>query len=538
MSKQLSFDQDARAALKRGVEKVARAVRPTLGPKGRNVVLDKGWGAPNVTSDGATVAEEIELIDPYENAGAQVIKQAASKTNDQAGDGTTTATILGEALFLGGLRAVTAGADPMAITRGFWKGTDAVVEDLKKLSRPVATDAEILQIATVSAHDEEVGKLIADAMKKVGKDGVITIEDGKQTKTEVKIVEGMQFDRGFLSPHFVTDPDAITCVLENPYILIHEEKISSVPKLIPLLEKAAEAKHPLLIIAEDIEGEALATLVVNRLRGILNVCAVKAPGYGDRRKAMLEDIAILTGGKPIFKDLGIDLEQVKLGDLGQAEKVTISAEFTTIVKGRGKATDVAARAAQIKREAEESDSDYDREKLQERMARLTAGVAQVQVGATTEMEMKEKKYRIEDALHATRAAVEEGVVPGGGVALLRAQKALDGVKAEGDEKFGVDILRKALEIPLRTIAENSGRSGAVVVAKVRDGKDAFGYDGEADRFGDLFGFGVMDPTKVTRTALVNGTSSAAMLLSANCIIVEAKEDKKEPTMGGEEEEFE
>ncbi len=538
MAKQLVFDQDARAALRKGVEKVARAVRPTLGPKGRNVVLDRGWGAPNVTSDGATVAEEIELTDPYENAGAQVIKQAASKTNDQAGDGTTTATILGEALFLGGLRAVTAGADAMSVTRGFWKGTDAVVEELKKLSRPVATDAEILQIATVSAHDEEVGKLISDAMKKVGKDGVITIEDGKQTKTEVKVVEGMQFDRGFLSPHFVTDADAITCVLENPYILIHEEKISSVPKLIPLLEKAAEAKHPLLIIAEDIEGEALATLVVNKLRGILNVCAVKAPGYGDRRKAMLEDIAILTGGKAIFKDIGVDIEQVKLGELGQAEKVTISSEFTTIVKGRGKSTDVAARAAQIKKEAEESDSDYDREKLQERLARLTAGVAQVQVGATTEMEMKEKKYRIEDALHATRAAVEEGVVAGGGVALIRAQKALDAVKPVGDEKFGVDILRSALEVPLRTIAENSGRSGSVVVAKVRDGKDAFGYDGEGDRFGDLFSFGVMDPTKVTRTALVNATSSAAMLLSANCIIVEAKEDKKEPTMGGEEEEFE
>ncbi len=537
MAKQIAFDQDARDALRRGVEKVARAVRPTLGPKGKNVVLDRGWGAPNVTSDGATVAEEIELIDPYENAGAQIVKQAASKTNDQAGDGTTTATILAEALFLGGLKSVITGADAMAITRGFWKGTDAIVAELGKLSRPVATDAEILQIGTVSAHDEEIGKLIADCMKKVGKDGVITIEDGKQTKTEVKVVEGMQFDRGFLSPHFVTDPDAITCVLENPYILIHEEKISSVPKLIPLLEKAADAKHPLLIIAEDIEGEALATLVVNKLRGILNVCAVKAPGYGDRRKAMLEDIAVLTGGKPLFKDLGGDLEQVKLSDLGQAEKVTISAEFTTIVKGRGKATDVAARAAQIKREIDDTDSDYDKEKLQERLARLTSGVAVIQVGATTEMEMKERKYRIEDALHATRAAVEEGVVPGGGVALLRAQKALDKVKTEGDEAFGLEILRKAIEVPLRTIAANSGRSASLVVAKVLAGKDAFGYDGEGDRFGDLMQIGVMDPTKVTRTALVNATSSAAMLLSANCIVAEAKEDKAEmPPM--EEEEYE
>ena len=531
-AKQLQFDENARHTLLRGVEKLSRAVKATLGPSGRNVILDKKFGSPTITKDGVTVAKEIELEDPYENMGAQLVREVASKTSDVAGDGTTTATILAESIYREGLRNVTAGANPTSLQRGIMKGVDAIVEELKKLSKKVSDRTEIAQVATVSANwDKTIGEIIADAMDKVGKDGTITVEEAKSIETTLEVVEGMQFDKGYLSPYFVTNAEAMEAILENAYILIYEKKISSLKDLLPLLEKVAKAGRPLLIIAEDVEGEALATLVVNKLRGTLQVCAVKAPGFGDRRKAMLEDIAVLTGGRLISEDLGIKLENIKLDDLGKAKRATVDKENTTIVEGSGKSADIQGRVAQIRRQIEETTSDYDREKLQERLAKLAGGVAVINVGAATETEMKEKKARVEDALHATRAAVEEGIVPGGGVALLRAQKALDGIKdLEADEKIGVQIVRRAIEEPMRQLANNAGAEGALVVEEVRKRKGNEGYDVATEQYTDLVKAGIVDPTKVTRSALQNAASIAGLLLTTEALITEIPEKEKTPPM--------
>jgi chaperonin GroEL len=528
MAKQIAYDSEARERVAAGVGKLARAVKATLGPRGRNALLDKGWGAPTVTKDGVTVAEEIDLVDPLENLGARLVREVASKTSTVAGDGTTTATVLAEAIFTEGLRHIVAGANPVELQRGINAAVAAVVEDLKKQSRQVGTDrAKIAQVATISTNgDRELGKMVADAFEKVGKDGVMTVEEGKGLETTVEVVEGMQFDRGYLSPHFVTDPNKMEAVLEGAYVLVNEDKLGGVAKLIPLLEKVMKAGVPLLLIAEDVEGEALATLVVNRLRGSLKVCAVKAPGYGDRRRAMLEDIAVLTGAKPIFKDLGIDLENVELKDLGRADKVVVDGENTTLVGGKGSRADISGRCAHIRREIEAADSDYDREKLQERLARLAGGVAEIRVGAATEAEMKERKARVEDALHATRAAVEEGILPGGGVALLRAREVAKKLDLEGDAKTGASIVARALQVPLETIAKNAGRDGGVIARKVLEGKGAFGWDAEEDRFGDMFEFGVIDPTKVARVALQNAASVAGVLLMTDALIAE-KPKKRE-----------
>jgi chaperonin GroEL len=531
-AKQLQFDENARHTLLRGIEKLAKAVKATLGPSGRNVILDKKFGSPTITKDGVTVAKEIELEDPYENMGAQLVREVASKTSDVAGDGTTTATILAESIYREGLRNVTAGANPTSLQRGIMKGVDAIVEELKKLSKKVSDRTEIAQVATVSANwDKTIGEIIADAMDKVGKDGTITVEEAKSIETTLEVVEGMQFDKGYLSPYFVTNAEAMEAVLENAYILIYEKKISSLKDLLPLLEKVAKAGRPLLIIAEDVEGEALATLVVNKLRGTLQVCAVKAPGFGDRRKAMLEDIAVLTGGRLISEDLGIKLENIKLEDLGRAKRITIDKENTTIVEGEGKKADIQGRVAQIRRQIEETTSDYDREKLQERLAKLAGGVAVINVGAATETEMKEKKARVEDALHATRAAVEEGIVAGGGVAFLRTQKALDNIKdLEPDEKVGVAIVRRAVEEPTRQLADNAGREGALVVEEVKKRKGNEGYDVAADEYTDLVKAGIVDPTKVTRTALQNAASIAGLLLTTEALVTEIPEKEKTPPM--------
>ena len=529
MAKLLTFDDEARKSLLEGVSKLANAVSSTLGPRGRNAVLDKGWGAPKVTKDGVTVAEDIELEDPFENMGVQLVKEVASKTSDVAGDGTTTATVLAHAMFRDGLRYIASGADPMSLARGAQKAVTAVVDELKKLAQKVdAKDKKRIEtVATIAGNnDKEIGQILADALMKVGKDGVITVEEGRKAKTEVDLVEGMQFERGFLSPHFVTNEDSQEVVLENCRLLIFEEKISNAKNLVPILEAISKANVPLLIIAEDIEGEALATLVVNKMRGILKVCAVKAPGYGDRRKAMLEDIAVLTGGKAVFKDLGIKLENIDLKDLGTAKKVIIDSENTTIVQGGGAKGAVEGRAEQIRREIEVTDSEYDREKLQERLAKLAGGVAQISVGAATETAMKERKDLIDDALAATRAAIEEGIVPGGGVALLRCAPALDKLKLEGDEALGAQLVKQVLEMPARKIAENAGLDGAVVANRIKKSKDAnYGYDALNDKYGDMFEFGVVDPTKVVRFALQNAVSVASLLLTTDSIIVE--EPKKE-----------
>jgi len=526
-AKVLSFDAEARKSLLEGVTKLSRAVKVTLGPRGRNAIIDKGWGSPTITKDGVTVAEEVELKDRFENIGAKLVKEAASKTSDVAGDGTTTATVLAEAIFREGYKAVSSGVDAMALARGARKAVEAVVEDLKRQTRKIKGKEDIQSVASISANnDPEIGKIMADAFEKVGKDGVITVEEGKSLNTEVDVVEGMQFDRGYLSPNFITDPDDLTVEFEKPLILIYEDKISAIAKLLPLLEKIQKVKKPLLIIAEDIEGEALATLVVNKLRGILNVAAVKAPGYGDRRKAMLEDIAVLTGAKAIMKDLGIELDKIELDHLGTAKKVTIDNDNTTIIEGAGETKDIQARIAQIRNEIGITTSDYDREKLQERLAKLAGGVAQVNVGAATETEMKEKKARIEDALQATRAAVEEGVVAGGGVAMIRATKVCNGnLKLQGDEAVGAKIIRNALMAPLKQIAENAGTSGSVVVRRVLESKDSEGYNALTGEFVDMFKAGIITPTKVERTALQNAAEVAILLLTTDCIIVEAPKKK-------------
>jgi chaperonin GroEL len=533
-AKQLQFDENARHALLRGVEKLSRAVKATLGPSGRNVILDKKFGSPTITKDGVTVAKEIELEDPYENMGAQLVREVASKTSDIAGDGTTTATVLAEAIYREGLRNVTAGANPTSLQRGINKAVEAIVAELAKISKKVSDRTEIAQVATVSANwDKTIGEIIADAMDKVGKDGTITVEEAKSIETTLDVVEGMQFDKGYLSPYFVTNAEAMEVSLDNPYVLIYEKKISSLKDMLPLLEKVAKAGRPLLIIAEDVEGEALATLVVNKLRGTLQVAAVKSPGFGDRRKAMLEDIAVLTGGKLISEDLGIKLENIKLEDLGKAKRVTIDKENTTIVEGSGKNVDIQGRVAQIRRQIEETTSDYDREKLQERLAKLAGGVAVINVGAATETEMKEKKARVEDALHATRAAVEEGIVPGGGVALLRAQKALDNIKGlEGDEKVGVEIVRRAIEEPTRQLADNAGKEGALIVAEIKKRKGNEGYNVATDEYEDLVKAGVVDPTKVTRSALQNAASISGLLLTTEALVTELPEKDKTPPMPG------
>jgi chaperonin GroEL len=533
-AKQLQFDENARHALLRGVEKLSRAVKATLGPSGRNVILDKKFGSPTITKDGVTVAKEIELEDPYENMGAQLVREVASKTSDIAGDGTTTATVLAEAIYREGLRNVTAGANPTSLQRGINKAVEAIVAELAKISKKVSDRTEIAQVATVSANwDKTIGEIIADAMDKVGKDGTITVEEAKSIETTLDVVEGMQFDKGYLSPYFVTNAEAMEVSLDNPYVLIYEKKISNLKDMLPLLEKVAKAGRPLLIIAEDVEGEALATLVVNKLRGTLQVAAVKAPGFGDRRKAMLEDIGVLTGGKLISEDLGIKLENIKLEDLGKAKRVTIDKENTTIVEGSGKNVDIQGRVAQIRRQIEETTSDYDREKLQERLAKLAGGVAVINVGAATETEMKEKKARVEDALHATRAAVEEGIVPGGGVALLRAQKALDNIKGlEGDEKVGVDIVRRAVEEPTRQLADNAGKEGALIVSEIKKRKGNEGYNVATDEYVDLVKAGVVDPTKVTRSALQNAASISGLLLTTEALVTELPEKDKTPPMSG------
>jgi chaperonin GroEL len=533
-AKQLQFDENARHALLRGIEKLARAVKATLGPSGRNVVLDKKFGSPTITKDGVTVAKEIELEDPYENMGAQLVREVASKTSDIAGDGTTTATILAESIYKEGLRNVTAGANPTSLQRGINKAVEAIVEELKKISKKVSDRTEIAQVATVSANwDKTIGEIIADAMDKVGKDGTITVEEAKSIETTLEVVEGMQFDKGYLSPYFVTNAEDMEAVLENPYILIHEKKISSLKDMLPLLEKVAKAGRPLLIISEDVEGEALATLVVNKLRGTLQVCAVKAPGFGDRRKAMLEDLAVLTGGRCITEDLGIKLENVKLEELGRTKRVTIDKENTTIVEGEGKQVDIKGRVAQIRRQIEETTSDYDREKLQERLAKLAGGVAVINVGAATETEMKEKKARVEDALHATRAAVEEGIVPGGGVAFIRAQKALDNIRGlDGDEKVGVAIVRRAIEEPTRQLADNAGQEGALIVEEIKKRKGNEGYDVAAGEYTDLVKAGIVDPTKVTRSALQNAASISGLLLTTEALVTELPEKEKTSPMPG------
>ncbi|HEX4682815.1 MAG TPA: chaperonin GroEL [Gemmatimonadaceae bacterium] len=533
-AKELHFNTDARAALKRGVDQLAEAVKVTLGPRGRNVVIDKKFGAPTVTKDGVTVAKEIELSDPLENMGAQMVKEVATKTSDNAGDGTTTATILAQAIFREGLKNVTAGANPMAIQRGIAKGVAAIVEELKRISVPTSGKKEIAQVGTISANnDAEIGNLIAEAMEKVGKDGVITVEEAKGLETDLDTVEGMQFDRGYVSPYFVTDPEKMEAVLEDAVILIHDKKVSSMKDLLPVLEKVAQQGRPLLIIAEDIEGEALATLVVNKLRGTLKVCAVKAPGFGDRRKAMLQDIAVLTGGQVISEEVGFKLENAVITDLGRAKRIVVDKDNTTIIDGNGSEDQIQGRIKEIKSAIDSSTSDYDKEKLQERLAKLAGGVAVINVGAATEAEMKEKKARVEDALHATRAAVEEGIVPGGGVALIRAQRALKGLKlAEADEQIGVDIIRRAVEEPIRMIVQNAGGEGSIVVEKVRASKDdAFGYNALTDTYENLVQAGVIDPTKVTRTALQNAASIAGLLLTTEALIVEKKEDKPSAPAG-------
>ena len=536
MPKQMVFDDAARQPLAVGVSKLARAVISTLGPRGRNAVLDKGWGAPKVTKDGVTVAKEIDLDDPYENLGAQLVKEAASKTNDVAGDGTTTATLLAEAIYREGLRMVAAGADPMSLTRGIHKATEAVIKNIEKMAEPVSEKdkKELTQVATIAGNnDTAIGAVLADAFLKVGKNGVITVEEGKQSETYVEVVEGMQFDRGFLSPHFVTNQDEQTVEFEKCLVLIHEDKISNAKNLVPLLEAVSKAGKPLLIIAEDIEGEALATLVVNKLRGILNVAAVKAPGYGDRRKAMLGDIATLTGAQPIFKDLGVSLDSVKLSDLGTAKQVLIDSENTTIVGGAGSKSAIEGRVEQIRKEIETVTSDYDKEKLQERLAKLAGGVAQIHVGAATETEMKERKMLMEDAKAATQAALLEGIVPGGGVALLRSDKCIDKLELTGDEAFGAKIVQNVLSAPLRAIAENAGQDGAVVVNKVRQMKGkADGYDADKDEYCDLIKAGIIDPAKVVRTALQNAASVAALLLSTSCCITDIPKDEEPAGPGG------
>jgi chaperonin GroEL len=530
-AKELLFNTDARSKLKRGVDQLAEAVKVTLGPKGRNVVIDKKFGSPTVTKDGVTVAKEVELSDPIENMGAQMVKEVATKTSDLAGDGTTTATVLAQAIFREGLKNVTAGANPMELKRGIDRAVEAVVEALKTLSVPSAGKKEIAQVGTISANnDKEIGNLIAEAMEKVGKDGVITVEEAKGLETTLETVEGMQFDRGYLSPYFVTDPEKMEAVLDDPYILIHDKKISAMKELLPVLEKSAQSGKPLLIISEDVEGEALATLVVNKLRGTLKVVAVKAPGFGDRRKEMLRDIAVLAGGQVISEELGFKLENATLNDLGRAKRVVVDKDNTTIVDGRGKPDDIKGRIAEIRGAIEKSTSDYDREKLQERLAKLSGGVAVINVGAATETELKEKKARVEDALHATRAAVEEGIVPGGGVALIRAQSALDKLKGTEDEKVGVEIVRRALEEPIRMIAQNAGAEGSIVVARVKESKEKnFGYNAATDAYEDLVKAGVIDPTKVTRTALQNAASIAGLLLTTEAVVVEKKEDKPAPS---------
>ncbi|MCZ2341246.1 MAG: chaperonin GroEL [Bacteroidales bacterium] len=530
-AKQLTFADDARQKLLAGASKLARAVRATLGPRGRNAVLDKGWGSPTVTKDGVSVAEDIDLVDPFENMGAQLVKEAASKTSDVAGDGTTTATVLAEFIFREGLKAVAAGSDPMGVVRGIQTGVSKVVDELHNIAEKVDAkdNKSITEVASIAANnDKEIGKKLAEAMKLVGAtNGVITIEEGKTADTEVVVVQGMQFDRGYLSPHFVNNQESVTCEFDNPYILIFEEKISNVKDLIPLLEKTSQQKVPLFIIAEDIEGEALATLVLNKLKGVLQVCAVKAPGYGDRRKAMLEDIAILTGGRAIFKDLGIQLESVELKDLGRAKRVKIDSENTTITEGKGDKKAIDGRCELIRKEIDKTDSEYDREKLQERLAKLAGGVAQVKVGGATETAMKERKALYEDSLHATRAALAEGIVPGGGVALLNARKVLDKSKGDGDEDVGLRVLYRALEMPARMIAENAGKDGTVVVANILKGKDKnFGYNADTDEYEDLRKAGVIDPVKVTRSALQNGASVACLLLTTESMIADIPEKDK------------
>jgi chaperonin GroEL len=532
-AKELHFNVDARAALKRGVDQLAEAVKVTLGPKGRNVVIDKKFGAPTVTKDGVTVAKEIELSDPLENMGAQMVKEVATKTSDLAGDGTTTATVLAQAIFREGLKNVTAGANPMAIKRGIDKAVEAVVAELKKISVPTSGKKEIAQVGAISANnDAEIGNLIADAFDKVGKDGVITVEEAKGLETTLETVEGMQFDRGYVSPYFVTDPEKMEAVLEDALILIHDKKVSSMKDLLPVLEKVAQQGRPLLIIAEDVEGEALATLVVNKLRGTLKVCAVKAPGFGDRRKAMLQDIAVLTNGQVISEEVGFKLENAVVTDLGRAKRIVVDKDNTTIIDGSGADDKIQGRIKEIRVAIDNSTSDYDKEKLQERLAKLAGGVAVINVGAATEAEMKEKKARVEDALHATRAAAEEGIVPGGGVAFIRAQRALKGLKfQEADEQIGVDIIRRAIEEPIRMIVQNAGGEGSIVVEKVRGSKDdSFGYNALTDVYENLVQAGVIDPTKVTRTALQNAASIAGLLLTTEALVVEKKEDK--PAAGG------
>jgi chaperonin GroEL len=529
-AKELLFSTDARAKLKRGVDHLAEAVKVTLGPKGRNVVIDKKFGSPTVTKDGVTVAKEVELADPIENMGAQMVKEVATKTSDLAGDGTTTATVLAQAIFREGLKNVTAGANPMELKRGIDRAVEAVTEALKGLSVPSAGKKEIAQVGTISANnDREIGNLIAEAMEKVGKDGVITVEEAKGLETTLETVDGMQFDRGYLSPYFVTDPEKMEAVLDDPYILIHDKKISAMKELLPVLEKVAQSGRPLLIIAEDVEGEALATLVVNKLRGTLKVASVKAPGFGDRRKEMLRDIAVLAGGQVISEEVGFKLENATLNDLGRAKRVVVDKDNTTLVDGKGKENDIQGRINEIKAAIDKTTSDYDREKLQERLAKLSGGVAVINVGAATETEMKEKKARVEDALHATRAAVEEGIVAGGGVALIRAQSALEKIRGTEDEKVGVEIVRRALEEPIRMIAQNAGAEGSIVVARVKESKDKnFGYNAQTDTFEDLVKAGVIDPTKVTRTALQNAASIAGLLLTTEAVVVEKKEDKPAP----------
>ncbi len=527
MAKQLNFDEGARQALLRGVTKLAKAVKATLGPAGRNVILEKKFGSPTITKDGVTVAKEIELPDPYENMGAQLIKEVSSKTSDTAGDGTTTATVLAEAIYSEGLRNVTAGANPTSLQRGILKATEAIVAKLKEISTPVKDSKEVAQVATVSANwDASIGNIIAEAMDKVGKEGTITVEEAKSIETTLEVVEGMQFDKGYLSPYFVTNPETMECNLENAYILINEKKVSNLKDMLPLLEKVARSGKPLLIIAEDVEGEALATLVVNKLRGTLNIVAVKAPGFGDRRKAMLEDIAILTGGRCITEDLGIKLENIELADLGRAKRITIGKENTVIVEGEGSSDAIAGRVSQIKNQIAETTSDYDREKLQERLAKLAGGVAVINVGAATETEMKEKKARVEDALHATRAAVEEGIVPGGGVALIRAQAAVGDLKLVGDEKTGAEIIARAIEAPLRQLAANAGVEGALIVSEVKKGKGNSGYNVATGEYVDLIKAGVVDPAKVTRSALQNAASISGLLLTTECLIADIPKEEK------------
>ncbi|MBC8206357.1 MAG: chaperonin GroEL [Kiritimatiellales bacterium] len=535
MAKQMKFDVEARDAMLKGVEKLTKAVAVTLGPKGRNVIIDKKYGSPTVTKDGVSVAKEIELDDPFENMGAQMVREVASKTSDIAGDGTTTATVLAEAIYREGIKNVTAGANPMSLKRGIDKATIELVKALEKLSKKVKSNDEIAQVGTISANgDEEIGRIIAEAMAAVGEEGPITIEESKSIETSLEVKEGMLFDKGYLSPYFVTDAEAMEVVMEDPYILLFEKKISNLQDMLPLLQNVAKTGKPLMIIAEDIEGEALATLVVNKLRGTLNVCAVKAPGFGDRRKAMMEDIAILTNGKFITEDLGITLESVTLDDLGSAKRVTVGKDETVIVDGAGKKVDINARVEQIKRQAQETTSDYDREKLQERQAKLSGGVAVLNIGAATESEMKEKKDRVEDALHATRAAAAEGIVPGGGVALIRAQKALDKLVLEGDEAVGADIVRKACEAPLRQLVSNAGIEGAIVVQEVKKAKQTWGYNVATGEYVDMVAAGIIDPTKVTRSALQNAASIAGLLLTTECMITDlpAKDAPAMPDMGG------